>query len=97
MAQPPATKVFTKACAATPFAAKAPAGLSPSQPNHSRPRPIAIRGMLLGFSSSHVLVAHQPAVEEGEAWRHDRDQGGSEQDERCVAGVDVAHAGFPPR
>ena len=52
MAQPPAMKVLTKACAATPLAAKAPAGLSPSQPNQSSPRPMAISGMLLGFSSS---------------------------------------------
>ena len=52
IAQPPAMKVFTKACAATPLAAKAPAGLSPSQPNQSSPRPMAMSGMLLGLSSS---------------------------------------------
>ena len=52
MARPPAMKVFTNACAATPLACMAPAGLSPSQPNHSSPRPMAISGMLLGRSSS---------------------------------------------
>ena len=45
-------KVLTKAWAAMPLACMALAGLSPSQPNQSSPRPIAISGMLLGRSSS---------------------------------------------
>jgi hypothetical protein len=52
MASPPAMNVFTAACAATPLACMAFAGLSPSQPNQSRPRPMAMSGMLLGRSSS---------------------------------------------
>ena len=52
MAQPPAMNVLTKACAATPSACRALPGLSPSQPNHRMPSPMAMSGMLLGRSSS---------------------------------------------
>ena len=75
------------------------AGTERQREAHGHPdeRHDAQRGEALHHDRDHVLVAHEAAVEEGQAWRHDRDQCGAEQDERGVAGVDVAHAGFPPR
>src|SRR5215475_11754239 len=44
--------VFTKATAATPFAASALPPLKPNQPNHSKPAPSATKGMLCGVFGS---------------------------------------------
>src|SRR6476659_3748052 len=48
MAMEPAMSVFTKACAATPFAASADPALKPNHPNHSSPVPRATKATLCG-------------------------------------------------
>src|SRR5436309_1441790 len=48
IAMEPAMSVLTKACAATPFAARAEPALKPNHPNHSRPVPNATNATLCG-------------------------------------------------
>ena len=51
----------------------------------------------LHHDGDHVLVTHEPAVEEAETRRHDGDQGGADEHERRVAHVDVTHSLQPPQ
>ena len=47
----------------------------------------------LHHDGDHVLVAHEAAIEERQARRHDGHQRGTEENECGVAGVDMAHGG----
>src|SRR5688572_5169962 len=53
--------VAAKATAASPPAATAEPALKPNQPNHSRPAPRMVSGMLLGFISTWPKPFRRPA------------------------------------
>src|ERR1051326_7526608 len=52
--------VAAKAAAANPPAARAEPALKPNQPNHGRPAPRTVSGMLLGFMSSAPKPRRRP-------------------------------------
>src|SRR5207237_10713261 len=63
IAMDPAMSVFTKACAATPFAASAEPALNPNHPNHSRPVPSATNATLCGSSFSSDPKCRAPTTQ----------------------------------
>ena len=61
------------------------------EPDHGRP---AHRHEALDHDGQHVLAADQPAIEEGQARRHEHHQAGADEHEAGVAGVEPRH-GLP--